>query len=36
MSGPTPLLDLFKRGEVVDAGSIDAGSAARIEEHMRL
>jgi len=27
---------VFKRGEVVDAGSIDAGSAARIEEHMRL
>ena len=27
---------VFKRGEVVDAGAIDAGSAARIEEHMRL
>ena len=27
---------VFKRGEVVDAGSIDAGSATRIEEHMRL
>ena len=27
---------VFKRGEVVDAGAIEAGSAARIEEHMRL
>jgi branched-chain amino acid transport system ATP-binding protein len=27
---------VFKRGEVVDAGAIDAGSATRIEEHMRL
>ena len=27
---------VFKRGEVVDAGPIEAGSAARIEEHMRL
>jgi ABC-type branched-subunit amino acid transport system ATPase component len=27
---------VFKRGEVVDAGAIDPGSAARIEEHMRL
>jgi branched-chain amino acid transport system ATP-binding protein len=27
---------VFKRGEVVDAGAIDAGSTARIEEHMRL
>lgn len=27
---------VFKRGQVVDAGSVDAGSAARIEEHMRL
>src|SRR4029077_1183755 len=26
----------FKRGEVVDAGPVDAGSAARIDEHMRL
>ena len=27
---------VFKSGEVVDAGSIDAGSAAPIDEHMRL
>jgi urea transport system ATP-binding protein len=27
---------VFKRGEVVDTGSVDAGSAARIDEHMRL
>ncbi len=27
---------VFKRGEVVDQGPIDAGSAERIEEHMRL
>jgi branched-chain amino acid transport system ATP-binding protein len=27
---------VFKRGEVVDAGPVDAGSAARIDEHMRL
>jgi branched-chain amino acid transport system ATP-binding protein len=27
---------VFKRGEVVDAGPIDATSAARIDEHMRL
>jgi len=27
---------VFKRGEVVDTGSVDVGSAARIDEHMRL
>jgi branched-chain amino acid transport system ATP-binding protein len=27
---------VLKRGEVVDTGSVDAGSAARIDEHMRL
>ncbi|HUD85791.1 MAG TPA: ABC transporter ATP-binding protein [Xanthobacteraceae bacterium] len=27
---------VFKRGEVVDAGSVDDASAARIDEHMRL
>jgi branched-chain amino acid transport system ATP-binding protein len=27
---------VFKRGEVVDTGPVDAGSAARIDEHMRL
>jgi len=27
---------VFKRGEVVDSGPVDAGSAARIDEHMRL
>jgi branched-chain amino acid transport system ATP-binding protein len=27
---------VFKRGEVVDTGPVDVGSAARIDEHMRL
>jgi ABC-type branched-subunit amino acid transport system ATPase component len=27
---------VFKRGEVVDSGPVDAGSAERIDEHMRL
>jgi len=27
---------VFKRGEVVDTGPVDGGSAARIDEHMRL
>ena len=27
---------VFKRGEVVDTGSVDVGSAGRIDEHMRL
>jgi ABC-type branched-subunit amino acid transport system ATPase component len=27
---------VFKRGEVVDAGPVDAASASRIDEHMRL
>ncbi|MBI5263980.1 MAG: ABC transporter ATP-binding protein [Bradyrhizobium sp.] len=27
---------VFKRGEVVDSGRVDAGSAERIDEHMRL
>jgi len=27
---------VFKRGEVVDTGPVDAGSAERIDEHMRL
>ena len=27
---------VFKRGEVVDTGPVDTGSAARIDEHMRL
>ncbi len=27
---------VFKRGEIVDSATVDAGSAARIEEHMRI
>ncbi|HVX78536.1 MAG TPA: ABC transporter ATP-binding protein [Bradyrhizobium sp.] len=27
---------VFKRGEIVDSARVDAGSAARIEEHMRI
>jgi len=27
---------VLKRGEVVDTGPVDADSAARIDEHMRL
>jgi branched-chain amino acid transport system ATP-binding protein len=27
---------VLKRGEVVDTGPVDTGSAARIDEHMRL
>ncbi len=27
---------VFKRGEIVDSADIDAGSAARIETHMRI